>query len=229
VEISRSPQTTPIDFSFTPNIGSSGTLTGTVNFTSATDLGGGTLAGVLTVIGGTFASGFPSGFGSVNLSLANAFDLANLCSATGTIDSEVDSGTIVPLPVTTGTCPLTQGFWKNHPKAWPVSSLTIGGVSLTEAQLITILKTAPKGGDATLILVHQLIAALLNVANGSVPSALVRSTITDAQSLLTGNIGAGGTITSVKASSPTGQKMVADAAILDSFNSGSFSPGCVCD
>src|SRR5689334_10028024 len=26
-------------------------------------------------------------------------------------------------------CAFTQGYWKNHPDAWPVSSLTLGGVS----------------------------------------------------------------------------------------------------
>src|SRR5215471_1211924 len=60
----------------------------------------------------------------------------------------------------TTNCPLTQGFWKNHPTAWPVSTLTLGTVSYTEAQLLNILGTSPgsKGGaDASLILAHQLI------------------------------------------------------------------------
>jgi hypothetical protein len=26
-------------------------------------------------------------------------------------------------------CTLTQGFWKNHPEAWPVDLLTVGGSS----------------------------------------------------------------------------------------------------
>jgi len=219
-------QTVPIDFSFTS---ATGTLTGTVNFTFSTDVGGGTLAGVLTVTGGTFASDFPSGFADMQLSLGNGFPLSDLCGATGTIDSEIDGGTIVAAPVSTGSCPLTQGFWKNHPSAWPVSSLTIGGVTLTEAQLIKILKTAPKHGNATLILVHQLIAALLNVENGSIPDPLVQATITDAQNLLAGEIGSEGKITFVAAGSTLGQKMVSDAELLDAFNNGAFSTGCTND
>lgn len=60
-------------------------------------------------------------------------------------------------------CPLTQGYWKNHPDAWPVDSLTIGGTTYGKAVLIDILKTPPKGNGA-IILAHQLIAAKLNVA-----------------------------------------------------------------
>lgn len=63
-------------------------------------------------------------------------------------------------------CTLTQGFWKNHPDAWPVSSLSIAGITYSVAELIELLETAPKG-DASLILAHQLIAAMVNVANGA--------------------------------------------------------------
>src|SRR5579859_6044248 len=88
----------------------------------------------------------------------------------------------------TGGCTFTQGYWKNHPSAWPVTSLTIGGVSYTEAQLLTIFGDAP-GGDASLILAHQLIAALLNVDNGAVPSATVQQAINDAQAWMAANKG----------------------------------------
>ncbi len=85
-------------------------------------------------------------------------------------------------------CPLSQGFWKNHPGAWPVTSLTLGGITYTQAQLLAILNTpigAGKKAGASLILADQLIAALLNIANGS-DSAPISATIADAQSLLTG-------------------------------------------
>jgi hypothetical protein len=75
------------------------------------------------------------------------------------------------------TCPpLAQGFWKNQPNAWKVSSLTLGTTSYTEARLLTILHT-PAEGDASLILAHQLIAALLSIANGTDPTP-VSATIT---------------------------------------------------
>src|SRR5262249_44861828 len=79
-------------------------------------------------------------------------------------------------------CPLTQGFWKNHPKDWPVSFLKIGGTPYSQADLLVILETPPSGGNAALILAHQLIAADLNVAHGSTP--VVSATIKDANTLL---------------------------------------------
>jgi len=72
-----------------------------------------------------------------------------------------------PTPAGTGgACPLTQGFWKNHTAAWPVSSLTLGGRTYTETELVNLLNT-PVRGDASLDLAHQLIATLLDIANGS--------------------------------------------------------------
>jgi hypothetical protein len=128
-----------------------------------------------------------------------------------------------------GTCPLTQGFWKNHPDDWPsvvvnAGGLTLGTVTYTEAELITILKT-PVGGDASLNLAHQLIAAMLNVANGS-DSGPISATITDAN----GDIGSGGSGTipeGIAPSSPLGADMVNDAAVLDAFNEGKLTPICM--
>jgi len=117
-------------------------------------------------------------------------------------------------------CPLTQGFWKTHPGAWPVSSLKLGTVTYTESQLITILNT-PVQGDASVNLAHQLIAAKLNIANGSNP-APISSTITDADGDLDG-----GTIPQgVAASSTLGQDMTADASKLDNYNSSRLTPMC---
>ena len=71
---------------------------------------------------------------------------------------------------TTG-CTLTQGFWKNHPEAWPVDTILIGGVSFTRESALGLLKAPPRG-DAGYILVHQLIAAKLNVLNGADDSSI---------------------------------------------------------
>ena len=63
---------------------------------------------------------------------------------------------------TVNACHFTPGYWKNDRKhLWPVTSLTIGGVTYTKAQLLVILRTPPRG-DATHILAFQLIAAKLN-------------------------------------------------------------------
>jgi hypothetical protein len=125
-----------------------------------------------------------------------------------------------PPPPPPGGCTLTQGFWKNHPDAWPVGSLLIGGVSYTESQLIDILNTPPRG-DATYILIHQLIAAKLNVANGA-DSSSIASTITAADNYLAAH---------PLGSNPKGAAQTQGTSLantLDSYNSGTTGPGA-CD
>src|SRR5438067_658662 len=51
-----------------------------------------------------------------------------------------------PVPESgSNACPLGQGFWKNHPGAWPVTSLTLGSQTYMQAQLLTILTTPIRG------------------------------------------------------------------------------------
>jgi hypothetical protein len=126
----------------------------------------------------------------------------------------------------TTNCPLSQGFWKNHPTAWPVSTLTLGTLTYTEAQLLTILRTAPGGGhgaDASLILAEQLIAAKLNLANGSDPCPIV-SVIAAADALI-GNHSIP-IVPKLSPSSAVGAQMVALASALDSYNNGLLTPNC---
>ncbi len=71
-----------------------------------------------------------------------------------------------------GTCTLTQGYWKNHPDAWPVTSLTLGNTLYGEASLLLILDT-PVGGNGLISLAHQVIAAKLSIDAGSDPTPIV--------------------------------------------------------
>lgn len=87
----------------------------------------------------------------------------DLGRATGA-HSEADAGP-PPEPPQQG-CTYTQGYWKNHPDAWPLTSLTLGSRSYDQGQLLELLGTPPRG-DASMILAHQLIAALLNAAAAS--------------------------------------------------------------
>ena len=118
-------------------------------------------------------------------------------------------------------CPKTHGFWKNKAD-WPVDSLMLGTVSYTKAQLLALLGMSGST-DASLTLSRQLIAAKLNVANGSDPTP-VASTIPHADTLLGGFNGA--LPYKVKASSPIGQSMVTDANLLDQYNRGLLTPTC---
>jgi hypothetical protein len=124
-------------------------------------------------------------------------------------------------------CTYTQGYWKNHASAWPVKSLTIGGVSYSEQQLLDLFDTAPTG-DASIILAHQLIAALLNQANGAPASAAVQQAINEAQAWMVANRGSNaGLPYAVDAASAAGQQATALTQTLDDFNSGlAGTPHC---
>ncbi len=123
-------------------------------------------------------------------------------------------------------CPLGQGYWKNHASDWPVMSLTLGSQTYTKAELLTILNTPVGSGasaDASLILADQLIAAKLNIGNGSDP-APVSATIAAADALLSTF---GGKLPyTVNPSSVVGQQMTALAATLDQYNNGLLTPNC---
>lgn len=115
-------------------------------------------------------------------------------------------------------CTYTQGYWKNHPSAWPVTSVTLGTVTYTQSQLLSIFGQ-PVQGNGLISLAHQLIAAKLNIAQGA-NSSIVASTIAaaDAQigSLVVPPIGSGSLSTSSTS---------AKTQTLDDFNNGVTGPG----
>lgn len=84
------------------------------------------------------------------------------------------------------TCVHSMGFWKNHPSSWPVTTLTLGTVTYTQAQLLQILGQ-PAGGNALVIIGHQQIAAKLNIANGADPT-LISSAVASADAFIGSNI-----------------------------------------
>jgi hypothetical protein len=86
-------------------------------------------------------------------------------------NADSDLSVIVTDETTASTnCTYTPGYWKNHPDAWPVTSLTLGTVVYTKAQLIQILEE-DVNGNGLISLAHQLIAAKLNIAQGADPTA----------------------------------------------------------
>ncbi|UYZ60401.1 hypothetical protein [Hymenobacter latericus] len=110
-------------------------------------------------------------------------------------------------------CTYTQGYWKNHPEAWPVSSLTLGSRTYTKAQLLEILNT-PVRGNGLISLAHQLIAAKLNAANCNGVSP-VANTISQADALIGGLIvGGSGSLAPSATSTLTSR--------LDSYNNGNL-------
>jgi len=70
----------------------------------------------------------------------------------------------------------TPGYWKNHPDAWPVDEITIGGVSYTKEEAIALMKEDDKK-DKTLTMFNALVAAKLNVLIGNDDSCIADTII----------------------------------------------------
>jgi hypothetical protein len=98
--------------------------------------------------------------------------------------------------------------------------------------LLSILQAQPSGGNAALILAHQLIAADLNIATGSTGfpiSPSIDAIRISANALLSAHCGTTATRLPscfVQASTGDGPALVALADILDTFNEDSLTPGC---
>ncbi|GAB4338152.1 MAG: hypothetical protein Kow0099_12010 [Candidatus Abyssubacteria bacterium] len=120
-------------------------------------------------------------------------------------------------------CPRSQGFWKNHVDEWPVDSLTLGCQNYSKGELLILLKIPPRG-DASVILAKQLIAAKLNIENGSDP-APVSHLIESADNLLCRFPGR--LPYHVRTNTYQGRRMLKLAVILDAYNNGWLTDGCV--
>ncbi|MEO8608423.1 MAG: hypothetical protein ABI690_11095 [Chloroflexota bacterium] len=121
-------------------------------------------------------------------------------------------------------CPHGQGYWKNTAN-WPLTELTIGSQSYNQAELLILFNT-PVGGDASLNLAHQLIAATLNVASGGDP-VVASGVIAQANTLLAAYTGK--LPYNVDSSSADGQTMVNMGGVLDSYNGGQLTVNCAPD
>jgi SdrD B-like domain len=88
-----------------------------------------------------------------------------------------DFGFWIPPVAAPGTG--TPGYWKNHPEAWPVEQITVGGVTYTKAQAIAWLNLV--GKDKTITMFSSLVPAKLNLLIGN-DGSCVSSTIAAADS-----------------------------------------------
>jgi len=110
----------------------------------------------------------------------------------------------------------TPGYWMNHPEAWPVEGITIGGKLYTNAHAIALMKKSTTT-DVTYILFQALVAAKLNVLIGNDPSC-IEGTIAEADAWMTAypvgsKVKAGGKNSPWRTGEPLYLK-------LDSYNNG---------
>jgi hypothetical protein len=108
----------------------------------------------------------------------------------------------------------TPGFWKNHPEAWPVSSITVGGETYTIDDAIAWLRRV--GKDKTTTMFSSLVPAMLNVMVGNDDSC-VASTIAAANAWMAtyGPVGS-----NVSASSDAWAEGEPLHSHLDNYNNG---------
>ena len=79
-----------------------------------------------------------------------------------------------PPPPPCGPGTGTPGYWKNHPDAWPVGEITIGGRVYTKAQAIAVMQMSV-AGDKRFTMFNSLVAAKLNVLAGNEASCIAET------------------------------------------------------
>ncbi|MCC6354576.1 MAG: hypothetical protein IT577_11865 [Verrucomicrobiae bacterium] len=167
-----------------------------------------------TVVGfSQFVAAGPAGGADFTRVGAIEFELCN-----GPEGADISMGVITTVddPRFGDGCPRTQGYWKNHPDAWPVDALALGAVTYSMDQLLALLGR-PTCGDPSMILAHQLIAAKLNIANGCDPTA-IQHAVAIADALLA--TFPGDLPFKVGKRDPRRAMMIAVAAALDAYNNG---------
>lgn len=107
----------------------------------------------------------------------------------------------------------TPGYWKNHPEAWPVDSITIGEDTYTKDEAIALMSMPD--GDKTFTLFRAYVAAYLNAQIGN-ETGCVDGTIASAYAWLDQyEVG-----TKVKASSSAWKIGEPLYLTLDTYNNG---------
>jgi hypothetical protein len=157
--------------------------------------------------GATFTS---AGQGTGPALDSNANPATGVTACVSAHDLTVDAG-IICEPKGPGTG--TPGYWANHPNAWPVRNIEIGGISYTKAQAIYLIQS-PAAKDKRLTIFPSLVCAKLNVLIGNDDSCIAR-TITQADAWMT-TYGS----SAVKASSQAWTIGSPLNAELDAYNNG---------
>jgi hypothetical protein len=201
-----------VDYSFTLMCGGSTTnASASVSFTATA-----------TIATKTVTASWPNTPLSTNCTVTGS---ATLTSSGSTVPIIINGSTSAALNCGGTACPATIGFWKNQakhpfPDSVQQSGLTIGGVTYSAADLLTILNR--NGGDAVAILGKQLVGALLNLAAGAKHNATADGAINTAVTLLQANK-LNLLTSSVAPSTTLGQALLVPASILDRYNGADFN------
>jgi hypothetical protein len=160
---------------------------------------GNVLATTTTDGSGWYELGVEDGTWTVIVAPENFAPGGALAGATSTIGTDLLTRTVegandltydlpYAYPVADGTG--TPGYWKNHPDAWPVDEITVGGVTYTKDEAIALLGT-PGKGDKTYDMFRALVPAILNVLIGNDPSCIADTIVAADAWLVTYPLGSG--------------------------------------
>jgi hypothetical protein len=156
-----------------------------VTFVSSTS-GGVTLSGSSVVVAaGTAASGATPY--SLVYQICEVLNPTNCDTATVTVPVTVQT-----TPPPTQACVREADYWLTHPDQWPVSSLTLGSVAYSKAQLLRILGYAARSDvrmkSGLAILASDLIVARLNQAAGAPVPPSILAAMAAADRLIGSNV-----------------------------------------
>lgn len=161
----------------------------------------------------------PGTYQVVNTATLVTNDSKTTSEATATVD--------VTVPALSGSCTLTQGYWKTHSKRGPATYdeawKNIGAAEEATAFFgsgqtwLQVFNTPPRG-NAYYILAVQYMAATLNVADGAAATPEVTQALADAKAIFAG---ANGTALA-KDKADAAKKL---ASLLDDYNNGKVGPG----
>lgn len=185
--------------SFTFNGGSLGIFT----LTTLANLGTKTFSGLAPGTYSIIETGLPIGWGQTSSTCGSVTVSAGLVTSCAVVNTGSQPGTGTP------------GYWKNHPNAWPVSQITVGGVTYTKAKAIAWLVDSVDK-DKTKNMFSALVSAMLNVKIGNDDSC-VAPTIAAANNWMAiyGPVGKG-----VRASSYAWKIGEPLQLLLDNYNNG---------
>ena len=108
----------------------------------------------------------------------------------------------------------TPGYWKNHPEAWPVDEITIGGIPYTVDAAIATMN-AKSGKDKSYDMFRALVSAKLNVGIGN-ESSCIEDVIRTADAWMVQHPAGSG----VTAGSSAWQEIEWAYTLLDNYNNG---------
>jgi hypothetical protein len=158
----------------------------------------------------------------MDLGNLNAWKLNDECIAF--IGVDINGNPVRPLSrcSTTTNSPGTgtPGYWRNHPEAWPVPSITIGGRTFTKQDAIKKIFDGKKH-DRWLTLAMHTICAKLNLLVGNqgtcITSTLVSADAWLAQYWTTSTLGGGRGVSGNSAAWAVGEPI---SITLDNYNNG---------